>query len=112
MKYPRQRRKAIRAAKNSTDQIAQLTGVTAASVVTLRAENVNGDGMTGDVPFGFLTDAVDGDRTVDRPDATQIKSDRNQAVTDVNFRDDIDVSGVIDNPDYKALMANQRHRIR
>ncbi len=112
MKYPRQRRKAVRSARNSTDQIAQLTGVTAASVVMLRAENVNGDGMTGGVPFGFLTDAVDGDRTVDRPGATQIKSDRNQAVTDANFRNDIDLSGVSDNPDYKAVMANQRHRIR
>jgi hypothetical protein len=112
MKYPRQRRKAIRAAKNSTGQIAQLTGVTAASLVMLRAENVNGDRMMRDVPFGFLTGDVDGDRTVDRPDATQIKSDRNQAVTDVNFRDDINLSGVIDNPDYKAVMANQRHRTR
>ena len=61
MKYPRQRRKAIRSAKNSTDQVAQLTGVTAASLVTLRAENVNDDRMTGDVPFGFLTGTVDGD---------------------------------------------------
>ena len=62
MKYPRPNRKAIRSAKNSTDQIAQLTRVTAASLVTLRAGNDNGDGMTGDVPFGFLTGAVDGDR--------------------------------------------------
>jgi hypothetical protein len=90
-------------AKNSTGQIAQLTGVTAASVVTLRAENVNSDGMTGDVPFGFLTGDVGGDRTVDQPDATQIKSDRNQAVTDVNFRDDIDLSGLIDKPDYQGV---------
>lgn len=112
MKYPRQSRKAIRSAKNSTGQIAQLTRVTAASVVTLRAENVDVDGMTGGVPFGFLPGDVDGDRTVDQPGATQIKSDRNQAVTDVNLRDDIDLSGVIDNPEYKAVMANQRHRIR
>ena len=35
---------------------AQLTGVTSAEVVTLRMQNINGDGQPhGDVPFGFLT---------------------------------------------------------
>jgi hypothetical protein len=96
---------------NGSEMIAQLTGVTAVEVVTLRAENVNGDGVTGDVPFGFLTGDADGDRIVDQPDATQVKMHRNQAVTVANFRDDIDLSGVIDKPDYEMVKMNKKHRI-
>src|SRR4030095_13064638 len=52
---------------------AQLTGVTVAEVVTLRVQNINGDGQQhGDVPFGFLTADVNGNRIVDRPDQQQI----------------------------------------
>src|SRR4029450_7093313 len=48
---------------------AQLTGVTSAEVVTLRVQNINGDGqLHGDVPFGFLTADVNGNRTGDGPD--------------------------------------------
>ena len=53
---------------------AQLTGVTSAEVVTLRVQNINGDGQPhGDVPFGFLTADVNGNRTVDRPDKQKIQ---------------------------------------
>jgi hypothetical protein len=97
---------------NGNEMSAQLTGVTAAEVVTLRAENVNGSGMTGDVPFGFLTGDVNGDRIVSQPDAIQVRQDKLQAVTGYNFPEDIDLSGVIDNPDFQAVKANQRHRIR
>lgn len=69
--------------------------------MTLRAENVD-DRMIRDVPFGFLTGDVDGDRTVDQPDATQVRHFKNQAITIANFRDDIDLSGVIDNPDLQG----------
>src|SRR5205823_11921242 len=56
---------------------AQLTGVTVAEVVTLRVQNINGDGqLHGDVPFGFLTADVNGNRIVDRPDLQQIQTDR------------------------------------
>ena len=59
---------------------AQLTGVTSAEVVTLRAQNINGDGQPhGDVPFGFLTADVNGNRVVDRPDLQQIQTDRGPA---------------------------------
>ena len=52
---------------------AQLTSATSAEVVTLRVQNINGDGQShGDVPFGFLTADVNGNRIVDRPDQQQL----------------------------------------
>src|SRR5881275_1596864 len=69
---------------------AQLTDVTVAEVVTLRVQNINGDGqLHGDVPFGFLTADVNANRIVDRPDQQQLQADRGQPVTAGNFRDDI-----------------------
>ena len=56
---------------------AQLTGVTSAEVVTLRVQNINGDGQShGDVPFGFLTADVTGSRNVDRPDKQRVAPTR------------------------------------
>jgi hypothetical protein len=91
---------------------AQLTGVTSAEVVTLRVQNINGDGQQhGDVPFGFLTADVNGNRIVDRPDQQQIKTDKAQVVTAGNFRDDINLSGVVDNPDLQSAKTNRGHSI-
>ena len=91
---------------------AQLTGVTSAEVVTLRVQNINGDGQQhGDVPFGFLTADVNGNRTVDRPDKQKISTDKNQVVTSVNFRDDINLSGVVDKPDVQSVDTNKGHSI-
>jgi hypothetical protein len=91
---------------------AQLTGVTSAEVVTLRVQNINGDGQShGDVPFGFLTADVNGNRTVDRPDKQKISADKNQAVTSANFRDDINLSGVVDKPDAQSVGTNRGHSI-
>jgi len=91
---------------------AQLTGVTSAEVVTLRVQNINGDGQQhGDVPFGFLTADVNGNRTVDRPDLQQLQTDRGQPVTASNFRDDINLSGIVDRPDVQSVQANRGHSI-
>jgi hypothetical protein len=91
---------------------AQLTGVTSAEVVTLRVQNINGDGQQhGDVPFGFLTGDVNGNRIVDRPDQQQIRTDRNQPVTAANFRDDINLNGRVNRPDLQAVQANRGHSI-
>jgi hypothetical protein len=91
---------------------AQLTGVTSAEIVTLHTQNINGDGQPhGDVPFGFLTADVNGNRIVDRPDQQQIKADRNQPVTASNFRDDINLSGVVDPPDLLSVQTNRGHSI-
>ena len=91
---------------------AQLTGVTSAEVVTLRVQNINGDGqLHGDVPFGFLTADVNGNRTVDKPDKQEISADKNQVVTSVNFRDDINLSGVVDKPDVQSVETNRGHSI-
>ena len=91
---------------------AQLTGVTSAEVVTLRVQNINGDGQQhGDVPFGFLTADVNGNRIVDKPDQQQIKTDKDQAVTAGNFRDDINLSGVVDKPDLQSVQTNKGHSI-
>jgi hypothetical protein len=91
---------------------APLTGVTSAEVVTLRVQNINGDGQQhGDVPFGFLTADVNGNRIVDRPDQQQIKTDKGQVVTAANFRDDIDLSGIVDRPDLESVQTNRGHSI-
>jgi hypothetical protein len=91
---------------------AQLTGVTSAEVVTLRVQNINGDGQPhGDVPFGFLTADVNGNRTVDRPDLQQLSADRGQPVTAANFRDDINLSGRVDRPDVQSVQTNRGHSI-
>jgi hypothetical protein len=91
---------------------AQLTGVTSAEVVTLRVQNINGDGqLHGDVPFGFLTADVNGNRIVDRPDQQQLQADRGQPVTASNFRDDINLSGVVNRPDFQSVQTNRGHSI-
>src|SRR5437773_1189487 len=92
---------------------AQLTGVTSAEVVTLRVQNINGDGqLHGDVPFGFLTADVNANRIVDRPDLQQVQTDRGQPVTASNFRDDINLSGVVDRPDLQSVQTNRGHSIQ
>ena len=91
---------------------AQLTGVTSAEVVTLRVQNINGDGqLHGDVPFGFLTADVNANRIVDRPDQQQLQTDRGQPVTASNFRDDINLSGIVDRPDLQSVQTNRGHSI-
>jgi hypothetical protein len=91
---------------------AQLTGVTSAEVVTLRVQNINGDGqLHGDVPFGFLTADVNANRIVDRPDQTQLQTDRGQPVTATNFRDDINLNGVVDRADLQSVQINRGHSI-
>ena len=57
---------------------AQLTGVTSAEVVTLRVQNINGDGQQhGDVAFGFLAGDANASRRVDKPDQTQVQGQVN-----------------------------------
>ena len=91
---------------------AQLTGVTSADVVTLRTQNINGDGQQhGDVLFGFLKADVNGNRIVDKPDQQQIKTDKGQVVTAANFRDDINLSGTVDGPDLRSVKTNRGHSI-
>src|SRR5256886_1550044 len=91
---------------------AQLTGVTVAEVVTLRVLNINGDGqLHGDIPFGFLTADVNGNRIVDRPDQQQLQTDRGQPITAANFRDDINLSGILDRPDVQSVQTNRGHSI-
>ncbi|HEY3661677.1 MAG TPA: hypothetical protein VGL24_00820 [Chthoniobacterales bacterium] len=91
---------------------AALTGVTSAEVVTLHVQNINGDGLPhGDVPFGFLTSDASANRVVDKADQQQIKGVKGQAVTAANFRDDINLNGVVDNPDIQSVKTNKRHSI-
>ena len=91
---------------------AQLTGVTSAEVVTLRVQNINGDGqLHGDVPFGFLTADANANRIVDRPDQQQVQAARGQPVTASNFRDDINLSGVVDRADLQSVQTNRGHSI-
>jgi hypothetical protein len=88
-----------------------LTGVADIQIVTIEISNVNGGGGTADVNFGFLKADVNASRTVDRPDLTQIQTDRGQIVNGSNFRDDINLSGRVDIPDKNAVSANRGHHI-
>ncbi len=91
---------------------AQLTGVTAAEVVTLRVRNINGDGQPyGDVPFGFLTGDADASRRVDKPDQREVQGQINQPVTAANFREDLNVDGRIRNSDVQIVKLNKNHSI-
>ena len=91
---------------------AQLTGVTVAEVVTLRTQNINGDGLQhGDVPFGFLTGDANASRRVDKPDQTEVKGQVNQPVTSANFRDDLNIDGRIKNNDVQIIKTNKNHTI-
>jgi hypothetical protein len=83
---------------------AQLTGVTSAEVVTLRVQNINGDGQPhGDVPFGFLTADVNGNRTVNASDVALTKSQSGQPVDATNFRSDVNANGIINASDVAAI---------
>jgi hypothetical protein len=91
---------------------ATLTGVTAAEVVTLRIQNINGDGqLHGDIPFGFLIGDADGDRTVGKPDQSLVKGQLNQPVTSANFREDLTADGRIKNADVNVVKTNKGHSI-
>ena len=91
---------------------AQLTGVTSAEVLTLRAQNINGDGQPhGDVPFGFLTGDADANRVVDKPDRTLVQGQLNQPVTSANFREDLNADGRIKNSDITIIKNNRGHSI-
>src|SRR5437762_4458385 len=97
---------------NGNSMTAELTGVTSAEVVTLRVQNINGDGQQhGDVPFGFLTGDANASRRVDKPDQTQVQGQLNQPVTSANFRDDLNVDGRIKNSDVQIVKTNRGHTI-
>jgi hypothetical protein len=92
---------------------AQLTGVTAAEVVTLHTQNINGDNQPhGDVQFGFLVADANGDRGVTKPDQTLVKGQLNQPVTSANFREDLTADGRIKNADVNVVKANKGHSIQ
>jgi hypothetical protein len=88
-----------------------LTGVADQQTVTIEVSNVNDDGGSDDVAFGFLIGDVNGDRRVNNTDGNQVKADNGQLVTGSNFRDDINLSGRVDKPDKNAVIANKTHRL-
>jgi len=91
---------------------AQLTGVTNAEIVTLRTQNINGDGQPhGDVPFGLLTADADASRLVSKPDQTLVQGQLNQPVTSANFREDLNADGRIKNSDLNLVKANKGNSI-
>ena len=91
---------------------APLTGVTAAEIVTLHLQNINGDGLPhGDVPFGFLVADADASRTVGKSDQTLVRSQVNQPVTSANFREDLNADGRIKGADTNLIKTNKGHSI-
>ncbi len=88
-----------------------LTEVADQQTVTIEVSNVDGDGGSDDVAFGFLIGDVNGDRTVNNTDVSQVKAANGQLVTDSNFRDDINLSGRVDKPDSKSVTAHKGHQL-
>jgi len=88
-----------------------LTGVADVQIVTLTVSNVNGGSTSTSVDFGFLIGDVNANRTVDKPDANQVKADKNHPVTAANFREDINLSGKVDQKDFTAVQMHQKHHI-
>jgi len=83
---------------------AQLSGVTGAQVVTLRVQNINGDGQPyGDVPFGFLMGDVNGSRTVNAADVVVTRSQSGQLADATNFKSDVNANGVINVSDVAVV---------
>lgn len=91
---------------------AQLTGVSDQQILTLRAQNINGDNQPhGDVPFGFLLGDANGDRGVTKLDQNLVRGQLNQPVTSANFREDLTADGKIKNADTNVVKANRGHSI-
>ncbi len=91
---------------------APLTGVTAAEIVTLHLQNINGDGLAhGDVPFGFLVADADASRVVGKTDQTLVQGQINQPVTSANFREDLNADGRIKSTDTNLVKTNKNHSI-
>jgi hypothetical protein len=89
---------------NGNTMTATLTGVTNPGVVTLRVQNLNGDGqLHGEVPFGFLMADINGNRTVNATDVAAVKSQSGQPVDGTNFKSDVNASGVINASDVAAV---------
>jgi Galactose oxidase, central domain len=88
-----------------------LSNVADVQVVTIELSGVNEGGATWDVPFGFLIGDVDGNRMVAKADDNIFRIDQHQVVTGSNFRDDINLSGVVDRPDHLEVKAHARHSL-
>jgi hypothetical protein len=97
---------------SGSSMTANLTGVTSAEVVTLRVQNINGDGQQhGDVPFGFLVGDADANRSVNNPDVTLTKGQVGLPVTASNFREDVNADGRIRSADITLVKNKLGHSI-
>ena len=88
-----------------------LSNVADVQVVIIEISGVNEGGATWDVPFGFLIGDVDGNRMVAKADDNILRADQHQVVTGSNFRDDINLSGMVDRPDHLAVKAHAHHSL-
>ena len=88
-----------------------LSNVADLQVVTIEISGVNEGDRTSDVPFGFLIGDVDGNRMVAKADDNIFRADQHQVVTGSNFRDDINLSGVVDRPDHLEVKAHAHHSL-
>jgi hypothetical protein len=87
--------------------IVPLTGVANAQVLTLRLENINGDGQSHwDVSFGFLIGDADSNRRVDSGDVTVLQAAHGQPVDGSNFRADFHPNGRINKQDRSELRSH------
>ena len=55
------------------------------------------------VTFGLLLGDTNGDGIVSNKDAAQVRNDQGQQTDDTNYREDVDLSGQIDRPDFHIV---------
>ena len=92
---------------SGNEMMVPLTLVANAQVVTLRAENINGDGQShGNIHFGFLIGDADSSRTVDNADIAALEAAYGQPVNGSNFRADFHPDGRINRKDRAELKSH------
>jgi hypothetical protein len=92
---------------SGNEMTVPLSGVADAQVVTLRVENINGDGQPhGDVSFGFLIGDADSNRKVDNADIAALEAAHGHPVDGSNFRADFNPDGRINRKDRSELRSH------
>ena len=92
---------------SGNEMIVPLTLVANAQVVTLRVENINGDGLPHrNIHFGFLIGDADSSQTVDNADIAALEAAYGQPVDGSNFRVDFHPDGRINRQDRAELKSH------
>ncbi len=92
-----------------------LTSVTDIQVITVMLSGVTDtlSQVYADTPISMalLIGDVTGDKTVNKPDFDAVKAGQNHPVDETNFRDDVDINGLINRADGRAVKSRKGHSL-